>query len=60
VDVPRSFPERGDVRYDTFENHAGLQILELFPSLAKSRRLENRARITTGLLEFAQDVGDGA
>jgi len=23
--------ERGDIRHETFENHAGLQILELFP-----------------------------
>jgi hypothetical protein len=52
-------PERGDVRHDTFENHAGLQILELFHSLAEARRLESRARITSGLLEFQQDVGDG-
>ena len=51
--------ERGDVRHDTFENHAGLQILELFHSLAKADRLESRARITSGLLEFCQDVGDG-
>src|SRR5438046_3248552 len=51
--------ERGDVRHDTFENHAGLQILELFHSFAKARRLESRAWITTGLLEFTQDVGDG-
>ena len=28
--------ERGDVRHDTFENHAGLQILELFHSLTKA------------------------
>ena len=48
-----------DVRHDTFENHAGLHILELFHSLAKTCRLENRARIPTGLLELAQDVGDG-
>jgi hypothetical protein len=35
--------ERGDIRHDTFENHAGLQILELLHSLAKACRLENRA-----------------
>ena len=51
--------ERGDVGHDTFENHAGLQILELFHSLAEARRLENRSRITSGLFEFRQDVGDG-
>src|SRR6516164_84234 len=49
----------GDVGHDTFENHAGLQILELFHSLAEARRLESRARITSGLFEFGQDVGDG-
>ena len=36
-----------------------LHILELFHSLAKTCRLENRARIPTGFLELAQDVGDG-
>ena len=51
--------ERGDVRYDTFENHAGLQILELFHTLTEVRRFVRRARITSGLLEFPQDVGDG-
>ena len=51
--------ERGDVRHDTFENHARLQILELFHSLSKVRRFKGRARITTGLLEFTEDVGDG-
>src|SRR6516225_8123757 len=51
--------ERGDVCHDTFENHAGLQILELFHSCAEARRLESRARITSGLFEFGQDVGDG-
>ena len=44
--------ERGDVSDDTFENHAGLQILELFHPLAKTRRLESRARIASGFLEF--------
>jgi hypothetical protein len=47
--------ERGDVRHNTFENHAGLQILELFHSLAKAGRLESRARITSGLFEFCQN-----
>jgi hypothetical protein len=51
--------ERGDIRHDTFKNHAGLQILELLHSLAKACRLENRARIMPGFLEFLQDVGDG-
>jgi hypothetical protein len=51
--------ERSDVRHDTFENHAGLEILELFHSLTEVRRFEGRARITTGLLKFPQDVGDG-
>ena len=51
--------ERRDIRHDPFENHAGLQILELFHSVAEARRLESRAWITTGLLEFTQDVGDG-
>src|SRR6516162_3109976 len=50
--------ERGDVGHDTFENHAGLQILELFHSFAEARRFERRARITSGLFEFGQDVGD--
>ena len=51
--------ERGDVGHDTFENHAGLQILKLFHSLAEARRLKSRSRITSGLLEFRQNVGDG-
>jgi len=51
--------ERGDVGHDTFENHTGLQILELFHSLTEARRLEGRSRITSGLFEFCQDVGDG-
>ena len=51
--------ERGDVGHDTFENHAGLQILELFHSLAEARHFESRARITSGLLELRQDVGNG-
>src|SRR6266446_2419948 len=44
--------ERGDVRHDTFENHAGLQILELFHPLAKRCRLESRARIASGFFEL--------
>ena len=44
--------ERGDVSDDTFKNHAGLQIFELFHSLAKTHRLESRARIASGFLEF--------
>src|SRR6266446_4568765 len=51
--------ERGDVSDDTFENHAGLQIFELFHSLTEGRRLVGRTRITSGLLEFPQDVSDG-
>src|SRR5580693_563016 len=50
--------ECGDVRHDTFENHAGPQILELFHALSEARRLENRSGITSGLLEFPQDVSD--
>jgi hypothetical protein len=50
--------ERGDVRHDTFENHAGLQILERFHSLTEVRRFVGWARIASGLLEFPQDVGD--
>src|SRR6267378_3394420 len=50
--------ERGDVSDDTFENHAGLQFLELFHSFAEPRRLEGWARIASGLLKFPQDVGD--
>ena len=50
--------ERGDVCHDTFENHARLQILELFHALAEVRCFEGRARIASGLLEFPQDVGD--
>jgi hypothetical protein len=52
-------PKRGDVRHDTFENHAGLQILELFHSLTEACRFVGRARITSRLLEFPQDVSDG-
>jgi hypothetical protein len=51
--------ERRDIRHDPFENHAGLQILKLFHALTKVRCLESQARITTGLFEFPQDVGDG-
>jgi len=51
--------ERGHIRHDTFENHAGLQIFELFHSLPEGRGFECRARIATGLLKFPQDVGDG-
>jgi hypothetical protein len=51
--------EGGDVRHDAFENHAGLEILELFHSLPEARRFERRSRITTRLLEFPQDVRDG-
>ena len=51
--------ERGDICHDAFENHAELQIFELLHSLAEVRRLEGRARITTGLLEFPQDVSNG-
>jgi hypothetical protein len=50
--------ERSDICHDTFENHAGLQILEPFHALTEARRFEGRTRITSGLLEFAQDVGD--
>jgi len=51
--------ERGDVGHDTFENHAGLQILELIHSFAEACRLEDRARIASGLLELRQNIGDG-
>jgi hypothetical protein len=51
--------ECGDVRHDTFENHVGLQILELLHALSEVRRLESRARIASWLLEFPQDVCDG-
>jgi hypothetical protein len=51
--------ERGDVGHDTFENHAGLQILELIHSFAEACRLESRSRITSGFLEFCQNIGDG-
>ena len=50
--------ECGDVGHDTFENHARLQILELFHSLTEVRGFVGWARITSWLLEFPQNVRD--
>ena len=51
--------EGRDIGHDALEHHAGLEVRERFDALLERRGLECRARIAAGLLQLAQDVGDG-
>ncbi len=51
--------EGRDVGDNTFQLHAGLQILHLLDTFLEGRRLEFRARVAAGLFQFLDDVGDG-
>src|SRR5690606_1063417 len=48
--------ERGDVANDAFEDHAGLQVVDLLDTFGEARGLELGPRIAARLLELAQDV----
>ena len=49
----------GDVGDHALQRHAGLQVLEAFHALLELGSLELRARVTAGLVQLAQHVGDG-
>ena len=52
-------PERGDIGHHPFEHHAGLEVGHLLHAGGERRGGERRPRITTGLLQFGENVGDG-
>ena len=51
--------ERRDVRHAAFEDHAGLQVLEILDAFRVARRHERGTRIAAGFLELLQDVAHG-
>ncbi|MNV48361.1 hypothetical protein D3C71_1402630 [compost metagenome] len=51
--------ERGHIADHAFQNHAFPQILDVFHTLSKTRRLEFRARIAAGLFQLLEDVAHG-
>src|SRR3981189_1377433 len=56
ADVDES-AERRDVRYRSFEDHAGFEILQSLDTLFEHRGLEGRAWVAAGLFQLAQNVG---
>ncbi|MCY1518204.1 hypothetical protein D9M68_529130 [compost metagenome] len=51
--------EGGDIGHGALELHAHLQVLDVVDALGKGRGLEARARVTTRLFEFGENVLDG-
>ena len=51
--------ERRHVGDDALQHHAGRQVLQRLHALRERGRRERRARVAAGLLQLAQDVGDG-
>ena len=51
--------EGRDIGHHAFQHHAGLEVLERFDAVLEHGGLEGRARVAAGLLQLAQDVGDG-
>ncbi len=51
--------EVGDVGHHAFEHHARLQIAELLHAVLELGGLELRTRVAAGLVQLAENVGDG-
>ncbi len=50
--------EVGHVGHHALEDHAGLEILEVFHAVLEGGGLELRAWVTAWLVQFLEDVGD--
>ena len=48
--------EGGDIGDRAFEQHTGLQVLDVVDAVGKGRGLEARARVTAGLFQFGKNV----